>query len=93
MEVGSKEELFALTEYKKIEQIQKLEKKLNQLKYTPVLMAFSLLVTAFFLIWIGVNMLSPIHLIPVAAAIGVVGFANAESTSLLKRLFVLKYGK
>ena len=93
MEVGSKEELFALVEYKKIEQIQKLEKQLNQLQYTPVLMAFMLFVTVYFLIWIGVDVLSPIHLISVAIAIGVVGFANVESTNLLKRLFELKYGK
>ena len=93
MEVGSREELFALTEYKKIEEIQKLEKNLNKLQYTPVLMAFILLGTAFFLIWIGVDVLSPIHFIPVATAIGVVGFANVERTNLLKRLFELKYGK
>jgi uncharacterized membrane protein len=93
MEVGSKEELFALAEYKKTEQIQKLEKKLNQLQYIPLLMAFSLLVTVFFLIGIGVDVLSPIHLISVAAVIGAVGSTNVARTDLLKQLFELKYGK
>lgn len=93
MEVGSKEELFAHNEYKKIEKIQKLEKRLNQLQYMPLLVAFILIGTIFFLIWIGVDVLSPIHLYSVAIAIIVMGGANVERTNLLKCLFELKYGK
>ncbi|WP_206483879.1 hypothetical protein [Thalassotalea sp. G2M2-11] len=93
MELNSVEDVKALTEYQKIDQIQRIEKKIHRLSFIPFIGGLMLLLYSFWLIWSGINSLSPAHLIVVASFVASIGHSNVQRTDLIKHLFELKYGK
>ncbi|AZQ85891.1 hypothetical protein EKO29_18955 [Colwellia sp. Arc7-635] len=92
MELNSIEDVKALTEYRKIEQIQSVEKKIHKLSFVPATISAVLILWAFWATWVG-SIWSPMNIVLVAIAIASVGHANVQRTDLLKQLFELKYGK
>ena len=93
MELNSVEDVKALTEYQKIDQIQRIEKRIHRLSFIPAIGGLMLLLYSFWLLWSGTNSLSPTHLIIVASFIASIGHSNVQRSDLLKQLFELKYGK
>jgi hypothetical protein len=92
MELNSIEDVKALNEYKKIEQIQKIEKKFHRLGLTPYMILGALSVYYIFTVWIGGGSWSSMHFMFIASSIAVIGYSNVERTDLLKQLIELKYG-
>ena len=92
MELNSIEDVKALTEYQKLDQIQRIEKKIHRLSFMPAIGGAMFLLYSFWLVWSGVNSLSPMHLIVVVSFIASIGHSNVQRTDLLKQLFELKYG-
>ena len=92
MELNSIEDVKALTEYQKIEQIESIEKKIHKLSYAPVACCSVLILWAFWATWVG-SVWSPMNIVLVAISIASVGYSNVQRTDFLKQLFELKYGK
>lgn len=92
MELNSIEDVNALNEYQKIKQVERIEKKLQRLSYVPAFFGVALFLLAFLHTWLGI-LWTPMHLLPIAIAIGSVGYSNVQRTDLLKQLFKLKYGE
>jgi hypothetical protein len=92
MELNSIEDVNALTEYQKIEQIQNIDKKIHKLSYVPASSCGALILWAFWATWSG-SPWTPMNIVLIAISIGSVGFSNVQRTDLLKQLFELKYGK
>ena len=94
MELNSIEDIKAFNEYKKIEQIQSIEKKFHRLGLVPYMTLGALLVYAIFsAVWVGGDSWSNMHFILIASSIASVGYSSVERTDLLKQLIELKYGK
>ena len=93
MELNSVEDVRALNEYRKIEQIQSIEKKFHRLGLVPYLTYGALLVYAIFSFWIGDNTWSLMNFMLIASSIAGVSYSNVERGDLLRQLFELKYGK
>jgi hypothetical protein len=93
MELKSIDDLNALTEYQKIEKIQRIENKMKSLSFAPLASGVTLMIYVFWAYWAGNTAWSLIHLSLIAILIGSVGYSNVQRTELLKELFELKYGK
>jgi hypothetical protein len=92
MELNSIEDVKALNEYKKIEQIQKLEKKFHRLGYVPYMTLGALTVYFIFTVWLDDGSWSNMHFIFIATSMASIGYANVERADLLKQIIELKYG-
>ncbi|NVK56805.1 MAG: hypothetical protein HWE26_14455 [Alteromonadaceae bacterium] len=92
MDLNSIEDVKALNEYKKIEQIQRIEQKFHRLGLVPYITFFGLVAYAFFSLWVGGGSWSYMHFMLIATSIASVGYSNVERTDLLKQLIELKYG-
>ena len=93
MELNSVENINALTEYQKISQIQRIEKKLHRLSFMPFIGGMIFAAYCYWLIWTGVESISPIQLMVVASFIIGIGQSNVLRSDLLQQLFELKYGQ
>jgi hypothetical protein len=93
MELNSIEDVKALNEYKKIEQIQSIEKKFHRLGLVPYITFGALSVYSIFTVWVGGGSWSNMHFMLIASSIAGVGYSNVERTDLLKQLIELKYDK
>lgn len=93
MELNSIEGVKALNEYKKIEQIQRVEKKFHRLGLVPYITFGALTVYFIFTVWVGGESWSNMHFMLIASSIASVGYSNVERTDLLKQLIELKYGR
>jgi hypothetical protein len=93
MEINSVEDVNALTEYQKISQIQRIEKKLRRLSFMPLILGIIFMVYCVWLGWSGVESISPILLMVVGSFIIGIGQSNVLRSDLLKQLFELKYGQ
>ena len=93
MEINSVEDVNALTEYQKISQIQRIEKKLHRLSFMPLILGIIFMVYCVWLGWSGVESISPILLMVVGSFIIGIGQSNVLRSDLLKQLFELKYGQ
>ena len=92
MELNSIDDVKALTEYQKIDQIQRIEKKIHKLSFVPISLCAILMSWAFWGMWFGQTSWSPMYFAIIAVTIGSVGYSNVQRTDLLKKLFELKYG-
>lgn len=92
MELNSIEDVNALNEYQKIKQIESIEKKLYRLTHVPAFFGAALVLLALIHTWLEI-LWTPMHLLPIAIAIGSVGYSNVQRTDLLKQFFKLKYGE
>ena len=93
MEINSIDDVNALNEYQKIENIAKIEKKIKQLRYTPISTTACLMAFALWCVLSGNDTWSPILISLIAMSIGSVGYSNVQRSDLLQELFELKYGK
>lgn len=93
MESNSIDDLNVLTEYQKLEKIQRIEEKMRKLSFTPLTSCVALIFYSFCLVWGGYNTWSASIIVPIAILIGSVGYSNVQRTDLLKQLFELKYSK
>lgn len=93
MELNSVEDVNALTEYQKLSQIQRIEKKLHRLSFMPFIGGMMFMAYCFWLVWSDVELISPIQLMVVASFIIGIGQSNALRSDLLTQLFELKYGQ
>jgi hypothetical protein len=93
MELNSIEDVKALTEYQKIDQIERIEKKISRLSYTPQYLCLALMVFGGWAMWSEELPLLPFSIVLVAITIASVDQSNVQRTNLLKQLFELKYGK
>jgi hypothetical protein len=93
MELNSLDDVKALTEYQKIEQIQSIENKIHKLSFVPISLCAILMSWAFGGMWFGQTTWSPMYFVLIAITIGSVGYSNVQRTDLLRKLFELKYGK
>jgi hypothetical protein len=92
MELNSKEDVKALTEYQKMEKIERIEKKIHRLGHIPNYMCLFLFAYGAWAMWLEEPLL-PFSIFLVAITIVSVGQSNVQRTDLLKQLFELKYGK
>ncbi|WP_220462082.1 hypothetical protein, partial [Colwellia sp. Bg11-12] len=93
MELNSMEDVKAIAEFQKIEQLQRIEKKLHRLSFTPLYAAIMIIIYNIWSIWFVNNYSTPMnHGILAIIVIGVCR-SNVERTDLLRQLFELKYGK
>ena len=92
MELNSIEDVKALTEYQKIKQIERVEKKIHRLSYIPNYLCLFLIAYGGWAMW-SEEPLLPFSIFLVAITIVSVGQSNVQRTDLLKQLFELKYGK
>jgi hypothetical protein len=92
MELNSIEDVNALNEYQKIKQVERIEKKLHRLSFVPAFFGTALGLLALLDTWLGASW-TAMHGLPIAIAIGSVGYSNVQRTDLLKQLFKLKYGE
>ncbi len=90
MEIKSENELDAKVEFNKINKIQKIERKLHRLSFTPLYFF-----VFFSLTYFGLDLDKDLSmsLFTLFVAIGFVGQSNVKRTDLLKELFELKYSK
>jgi hypothetical protein len=79
--------------YKKMEQIQKIEKKFHRLGYVPYMTLGALTVYYIFTIWLDGGSWSNMHFMFIASSMVSIGYSNVERTDLLKQLIELKYDK
>ena len=93
MELNSIEDVKALNEYKKMEQIQKIEKKFHQLGYVPYMTLGAITVCYIFTVWIDGVSWSNMYFMFIASSMASIGYSNVERTDLLKQLIELKYGR
>jgi hypothetical protein len=93
LELNSIEDVKALNEYKKMEQIHKIEKKYYRLGFAPYLTLGVLTVYYIFIAWLGGESWSNMHFIFIASSMASIGFSSVKRTDLLKQLIELKYGK
>jgi len=93
MELNSIEDVKALNEYKKMEQIQKIEKKFHRLGYVPYMTLGALTVYYIFTVWLDGGSWSNMHFMFIASSMASIGYSNVERTDLLKQLIELKYGR
>ena len=93
MELNSIDDVKALTEYQKIDKIQRIEKKIHKLSFVPISVCAILMCWAFWGAWFGQSTWSPMYIVLIAITVGSVGHSNVQRTDLLKQLFELKYGK
>jgi cytochrome b561 len=93
MELNSIEDVKALTEYQKIEQIERIEKKIHRLSHIPTYLCLVLMIYGGWAMWSEEHTLLPVSIILIATTITSVGQSNVQRTDLLKKLFELKYGK
>lgn len=90
MELNTVEDVNALTEYQKLEQINAIEAQIKRMSLLPVIVCGILMLWAFWATWSDI-LWSPMHLVLIAIAIGVVGQSNVKRTDLVRQLFELKY--
>jgi len=93
MELNSIEDVKALTEYQKIDQIESIDKKINRLNNIPTYQCLLLVVYGGWAMWSEDHTLLPFGIVLIGFAIASVGQSNIQRTDLLKQLFELKYGK
>jgi len=93
MELNSVDDVKALTEYQKTDQIQRIEKKIHKLSFVPISLCAILIIWAYLEMWFGQATWSPMYIMLIAITIGSVGYSNVQRTDLLKKLFELKYGR
>jgi len=93
MTLKSLDDVKALIEYSKIDQLQRIEKKLKRLSYAPVYACGFIMGQGFWSIWNNETSITPSLLLIVGLAFAVVGQANVKRTDLMRKLFELKYGK
>ncbi|MDC0602737.1 hypothetical protein OAP14_06870 [Aliiglaciecola sp.] len=93
MKLNSIEDVKALTEYQKIDQIQRIEKKIHRLSFVPASICAILISWAFWGMWFGQSTWSPMNIVLIAIALGSIGHSNVQRTDLLRQLFELKYGQ
>lgn len=92
MEVHSKEEVDAYLQIQKLDQIQRIEKKMKRLSYEPVWTFGSIIIYAFSCVWLEYES-TFFSLIFLAGIIGGVSKVNVERTELLRQLFEIKTGR
>lgn len=92
MELNSIEDVSALNEYQKVKQIERIENKLRRLSFVPAFFCAVMLLYVFVFTWFEAPW-TIMHLLPIAIAIGSVGYSNVQRTDLLGQLFKLKYGE
>ncbi|WP_057833201.1 hypothetical protein [Colwellia sp. TT2012] len=92
MELNSIEDVKALTEYQKIEQIQRIEKKIKMLGFDAITPCM-LLAYGIWAMWTDTSTSTPIIIVVFAVMIFSVSRSSVERTKLLRELFDLKYGK
>ena len=93
MEVNSLEDIKSQSELKKIEQLQRIEKKLHRLSYMPIYAGILIIIYNFWSIWFLNNSLSSISNVFLVILVLSVCNSNVQRTDLLKQLFELKYDK
>jgi len=93
MDLNSIDDIKAFTEIQKIEKINRIEKKIRQRGYFPLIASLMFFIYAFWIASTNIQGLSPIDLFVIAIFISVLAQNNIEHSNLLKELFELKYGK
>lgn len=92
MDINTKEQLDAHIEFTHIQQIEKVENKLNKMRYLPASLFFIVLGFLFYIDFDVTNNLNGVVIL-LATMIGVSGQTSVQRTELLKELFELKYGQ
>jgi hypothetical protein len=92
MELNSLDDVNALTEYQKLAKIQRIETKINKLRYVPLYSGALLIIYFLWLSFSGIEVLAPTHLILFSVVVASIGYSNVQRSDLLHELFALKYG-
>ena len=90
MELNTLENVNALSEYKKIEQIAKVEKKIQNLRYVPFLISSVLIFWSLWADWLNA-LSSSMSMTVFAISIAIIVYAITLRTDLYIQLMDLKY--